>query len=233
MPINVTQVNEDSAQLLANETGKIVYMEYAPGGRMTTERKDTEWWGRFQAIAPVLSEKQHDAEMLGANLRVLAQSAEMTGTLGRQDVRRTIQGIDAITDEINKPLKRKLVQCPVCRVISGSNQLVEGRIWCQSCGLWRDRTPEQAEPEPESQLRVVRVLEYRGPRSWIETTLHKSFVHENGPRSGQTGPPHDQAHWEIVEQLRMTTRLCRWCGEDHLDRQSEVECGANPRKGRY
>jgi hypothetical protein len=242
MAISVVQVNEDSAQLLANETGKVVYLrgpmqwikipqvvewgkpyETEPiEAEMTTDREEAIKWPQFVAIAPVVTEQQHDADMLGANLRVLAEETGMAGALGRQDVRRTIQGIDAITDEINKPLKRKLVQCPVCRVISGSNQLVDGRIWCQSCGMWRDQTPEQAafrkavdefEPDPEPQLRVVRVLEYRGPRTALEAMLRRGNVSDEKPVT-YNGV-------EIVEQIRMRTPLCRWCGEDHLDRESE------------
>jgi hypothetical protein len=214
MAISVVQVNENSAQLLANETGKVVYLRGREGyfgdlnewmrAEMTTDRQEAITWGQFTAIAPAMTEHQHDADMLGANLRVLAEETGMAPTFARWPVRQ----------EPHWP-------------------------WTEEQALAEKLSLEQAatvgkgymrpEPDPEPQLRVVRVLEYRGPKKWIEQTLKNGFVkEENGCSGEQSG-----GHWEIVEQIRMCTRLCRWCGEDHMDRQSELECGANPRKGRY
>lgn len=78
---------------------------------------------------------------------------------------------------------------------------------------------------PEPQLRVVRVLEYRGPQDKMEAFLAHSAV--------TPLEPFVAGGLEIVEQIRTTERLCRWCGGDHLLSQSEDECSANPHKGRY
>jgi hypothetical protein len=233
MAISVVQVNEDSAQLLANETGKIVYLRGREGyfgelnewmrAEMTTDRQEAVAWGEFFAVPPVLTDKQQDADMLGANLRVLAQSAEMTQTFARPDLpkppkgwglkgEQTIQGIDAINDEVMKPITQ--------RTLKEFGQM--------SRDAFADAV-SKFEPDPEPQLRVVRVLEYRGPRAWVEEVLRASDLDPENPLR----QCHPSGTGEIVEQIRMRTPLCRWCGEDHLDRESEVECQANPRRGKY
>ncbi len=95
--------------------------------------------------------------------------------------------------------------------------------------VWPWEKVSGADPEPEPQLRVVRVLEYRGPRAWVEKALANSFVSQTEPRSGRN----PEGSWEIVEQIRTTERLCGWCGGEHLRVCSEDGCSANPAVERH
>jgi hypothetical protein len=56
----------------------------------------------------------------------------------------------------------------------------------------------------EPHVRVVRILEYRGPKSWIETNLATAYISQTEPKSGVA--PNGE-HWEIVEQIRTTEAL--------------------------
>jgi hypothetical protein len=51
----------------------------------------------------------------------------------------------------------------------------------------------------EPHVRVIRILEYRGPKSWIETNLATAYISQTEPKSGVA--PNGE-HWEIVEQIR-------------------------------
>jgi hypothetical protein len=98
------------------------------------------------------------------------------------------------------------------------------RHWCIPTG----KSESVPLADPPEQLRVVRVLEYRGPRQAIEKILAESFVSPAEPKSMFL------VHsLEITELTRTKERLCRWCGSEHLGACSEEECSANPRKGRY
>jgi hypothetical protein len=205
--VTIERVTLGAAQELADECEKVVYVQSRASRRwgyavMTTDRDEAVTWGQFTAIAPVLTEQQHDAEMLGANLRVLAEEAGLADAFMRTDLPRPPKG-----------------------------------WWQRGEQTWVARDALKPvdddymnrEPDPEPQLRVVRVLELRGPREDMEDLLADAFVNPSKPRTFKWR----KGMLEIVEQIRMRTLLCRWCGEDHLDRQSEDNCGANPRKGRY
>jgi hypothetical protein len=178
--VTIERVDEVGAQRLADEIGRVVYLDIRnpnPWGSavMTTDRDEAVGWGQSVAFAPHIPPA--DSQLLGGNLGVVARETKQTRP----------EWMDQI-----------------------------------------DASYEKQEFPPE-QLRVVRVLEYRGPRQWIEEVLGSSDVNPMEPLR----QCHPHGTGEIVEQIRTTERLCRWCGGEHLGSCSEEECSGNPRKGRY
>ena len=207
--IEVTKVDERAAQRLADATGRVVYMSNLGTGWvtwMTTDRDEAVAWGEFVAFPPRLAQRDLERVLERAHRGPSEQEVEahrMGGNLGEL-ARRALEEPQA-EDHCFRVGKQILDQ-----------------------ELARKRQLDELDPEP--QLRVVRVLEYRGPQSWIEQTLGQSVVNPLEPYKTAWGK---DGAGEIVEQIRTTERLCRWCGGEHLGACSEDGCSANPAVSRH
>jgi hypothetical protein len=184
-------ISETEAQAMADETGRVTYLSNHPlhAGKMTTDRDTAVKWQAMVAFVP----KQYQG--MGTRSQQMAEGpmAPFWDGRGKEYEKQP----DPDMAEAQGDQRARL----------GDAAVLGGNLGVLAARVVRDNRLmdeiDEIEAAREPHVRVIRVLEYRGPKSWIERTLANSYVSETEPQSNRA----NEGRWEIVEQIRTTEPL--------------------------